>query len=67
MELVSEGVKFSVKCGKREVTDCVTSSDTAVIYITFPYVTLYCVLVRQFALHERVIQRESDAGLAAIC
>jgi hypothetical protein len=63
VELVSEGVNFSVKCGKREVTDCVTSSEPAFVYITFPYITSYCVLVRHFALLERAIERELDTVL----
>lgn len=48
---VSEGVKFSVRCGEREVS----SRWTVVIYVPFPYITSYCIVVRQFALHDRAI------------
>jgi hypothetical protein len=54
---VSEDVKFSVKCGDRVVTYWATSILTVVVYATFPYVTSYCVSVRQFALHERAIDK----------
>jgi hypothetical protein len=70
VQLVSEGVeftvKFCVKCGEREVPDCVASRETVAIYITFPYITSYCVSVRQLALHERAVERELCTGLA-IC
>jgi hypothetical protein len=59
---VSEGVEFSVKCGEREVS----SRWTVAIYVAFPYITSYCMLVRQFALHDRAVRRGLDADVT-IC